>query len=60
MPTRLFGILLKEINLIIFYQTAESDGILGFSLYPHHLNNSSNCSLEDFCSMIAKTVDLWE
>ena len=37
---------------------AENEGILGFSLYPHHLNNSSNCSLEDFCSMIAKTVDI--
>ena len=37
---------------------AENDGILGFSLYPHHLNNNSNCSLEDFCSMIAKTVDI--
>ena len=32
--------------------------MLGFSLYPHHLNNSSKCSLEDFCSMIARTADL--
>ena len=42
----------------ILSKLAESNGILGFSLYPHHLNNSSSCKLEDFCSMIARTVDL--
>ena len=42
----------------VLSKLAESNGILGFSLYPHHLNNSSNCSLEDFCSMIARTVDI--
>ena len=42
----------------ILSKLAESNGILGFSLYPHHLNNSSSCTLEDFCSMIAKTVDI--
>ena len=42
----------------VLSKLADSNGILGFSLYPHHLNNSSNCSLEDFCSMIARTVDI--
>ena len=42
----------------VLSKLAESNGILGFSLYPHHLNNSNNCSLEDFCSMIARTVDI--
>ncbi len=42
----------------ILKKLAENNGMLGFSLYPHHLNNSSNCSIEDFCSMIAKTADL--
>jgi len=37
---------------------AESDGMIGLSLYPHHLKNKSNCTLESFCEMIAKTVDL--
>jgi membrane dipeptidase len=32
--------------------------MLGFSLYPHHLKNGSNCSIDDFCKMIAKTADL--
>ena len=39
-------------------ELSNSNGMLGFSLYPHHLNNSSQCSLEDFCSMIARTADL--
>ena len=37
---------------------AKSGGMLGLSLYPHHLKNNSNCTLESFCEMIARTVDL--
>ncbi|MEM7206296.1 MAG: membrane dipeptidase [Pseudomonadota bacterium] len=37
---------------------SESGGMLGFSMYPHHLNNSSNCTLQDFCDMIARTGEL--
>ena len=37
---------------------AESGGMLGFSLYPHHLKDKSRCCLEDFCSMVARTADL--
>ena len=36
---------------------AESGGMLGLSLYPHHLKNRSDCSLEDFCEMVAITAD---
>jgi membrane dipeptidase len=36
---------------------AESGGILGFSLYPHHLRGGSDCRLQDFCEMIARTAD---
>ena len=32
--------------------------MLGLSLYPHHLKDGTNCSLKNFCEMIAKTVDL--
>ena len=42
----------------IIKELSNSNGMLGFSLYPHHLNNSSQCSLDDFCSMIARTADL--
>lgn len=36
----------------------ESGGMLGFSLYPHHLQAKSNCTLESFCQMIAHTAEL--
>ena len=37
---------------------ADSGGVIGLSLYPHHLKNKSNCTLESFCEMTAKTADL--
>jgi len=37
---------------------ASSKGMLGLSLYPHHLKNTSNCTLESFCEMAAKTAEL--
>ena len=37
---------------------SESGGILGLSLYPHHLKDKSNCTLESFCQMTAKVVDI--
>ncbi len=36
----------------------ESGGMLGFSVYPHHLKDNSNCTLGSFCEMIASTADL--
>ncbi len=36
----------------------DSGGMLGFSIYPHHLKNGSKCSLQSFCDMVAKTIDL--
>jgi len=37
---------------------AESGGLLGFSLYPFHLKNGPDCSLEEFCNMVADTAEL--
>ena len=37
---------------------AEGSGMLGFSVYPHHLRQGSDCTLEDFCTMVARTADL--
>ncbi len=34
-----------------------SGGMLGFSLYPHHLKGGAACTLQQFCEMIARTVD---
>lgn len=36
---------------------ADSGGMLGFSLYPHHLRGGSACTLDDFCAMIARTAE---
>ena len=37
---------------------ANSGGMLGLSLYPHHLKDGSNCTLESFCEMAAKTAEI--
>lgn len=37
---------------------AEAGGMLGFSLYPHHLKDKSHCTLQSFCEMIARTAEL--
>ena len=37
---------------------ANSGGMLGLSLYPHHLKDGSNCTLENFCEMTAKTAEI--
>lgn len=37
---------------------ADSGGMVGFSLYPHHLKDKSDCTLESFCEMVARTADL--
>ena len=36
----------------------QSGGMLGFSMYPHHLNDQSACTLESFCEMIVRTAEL--
>ncbi|MEO1564110.1 MAG: membrane dipeptidase [Pseudomonadota bacterium] len=35
----------------------DSGGMLGFSLYPHHLAGGTDCTLESFCQMIADTAE---
>lgn len=37
---------------------AASGGMLGFSLYPHHLKNGSATALTEFCEMVARTAEL--
>jgi membrane dipeptidase len=37
---------------------AETGGMLGFSVYPHHLRGGGDCSLDGFCTMVARTADL--
>ena len=39
---------------------SDSGGMLGLSLYPHHLKDSTNCSLDSFCEMVAKTAEIMD
>tara|TARA_B100000524_G_C23532959_1_gene328416 strand:- start:96 stop:740 length:645 start_codon:yes stop_codon:yes gene_type:complete len=36
----------------------ESGGMLGLSLYPHHLKDNSKCTLDNFCEMTARTAEI--
>ena len=42
----------------VLHALGKSGGMLGFSMYPHHLRNGNNCTIEDFCQMIADTAEL--
>ena len=42
----------------VLRELGRSGGLLGFSLYPFHLHNGSDCTLEQFCDMVARTADL--
>ncbi|WP_299151860.1 membrane dipeptidase [uncultured Tateyamaria sp.] len=35
----------------------EAGGMMGFSLYPHHLKGGSDCTLTDFCEAVARTAE---
>jgi len=37
---------------------SENKGMLGLSLYAHHLREGTNCTLESFCEMTAKTAEI--
>ena len=37
---------------------SDSGGMLGLSLYPHHLKDNTNCTLDSFCEMVANTAEI--
>lgn len=41
----------------VIQAVVDNGGMLGFSLYPHHLKDKSACTLTSFCEMIARTAD---
>lgn len=45
-------------SIEILKSLAAHGGMFGFSLYPHHLKNGSCCTLDEFCTMIARTAEL--
>ncbi|MFA0486347.1 membrane dipeptidase [Vibrio sp. 10N.222.55.B11] len=56
-PTFAHDALRNKSNDVIKALTARG-GLIGFSLYPFHLPNGSQCTLEDFCQMVATTADM--
>ncbi len=39
---------------------SDSGGMLGLSLYPHHLKDNTNCTIESFCEMTARTAEIMD
>lgn len=35
----------------------QNGGMMGFSMYPHHLRDKSDCTLDSFCEMIATAAE---
>ncbi|GMG81463.1 dipeptidase [Paralimibaculum aggregatum] len=56
-PARWHGALRNKSDTVL-RALGESGGMLGFSVYPHHLKGGSACSLQDYCDMIARTAEL--
>lgn len=40
----------------VLSKLTSAGGMLGFSLYPHHLRDSSDCTLKSYCEMIAEAA----
>lgn len=36
----------------------ESGGMIGCSIYPHHLKGGSGCTIQSYCDMVARTAEL--
>ena len=49
---------LRNIEDEVLIELAKKNGFIGLSLYPYHLKNFGECTLEDFCAMIKKLINL--
>ena len=49
---------LRNIDDEILKELAKKNGFIGLSLYPYHLNNHGDCTIEEFCEMIKKLINL--
>jgi microsomal dipeptidase-like Zn-dependent dipeptidase len=48
----------RQVSDPLMRALAERGGMLGLSLYPHHLANGSATTLADFCEMAARTAEI--
>ena len=53
-----FHAALRNKSDAVLQALGESGGMLGFSMYPFHLNNGSDCTLQEFCEMIVATAEI--
>tara|TARA_Y100000590_G_scaffold421703_1_gene525674 strand:+ start:1 stop:969 length:969 start_codon:yes stop_codon:yes gene_type:complete len=51
---------LRNKSDFLLKKLSESGGMLGLSLYAHHLKNGTNCKLDSFCEMVARTSEIME
>ena len=56
-PTFFHGALRNKSDHVL-RAIGESEGMLGFSMYPFHLKNGSDCTLQEFCQMIMQTAEM--
>ncbi len=47
---------LRNKSTTVLRALGDSGGMLGLSLYPFHLKNGSDCTLDEFCGMAAETA----
>ena len=41
----------------LIQEVTSNGGMIGFSIYPHHLKNGTNCTLDSFSTMIAQSAE---
>jgi len=49
---------IRNIDDDVLIALSKKNGFIGLSLYPYHLKNLGKCSIEDFCTMIKKLINL--
>lgn len=49
----------RNLSDAVIDAVVEGGGVVGFSLYPHHLPEGSATTLEDFCARVAACVRRW-
>ena len=48
----------RNLSDTVLRALGDSGGMLGLSLYPHHLRGGSECALQSFCEMVVKTAEI--
>ncbi|MEL6966709.1 MAG: membrane dipeptidase [Pseudomonadota bacterium] len=48
---------LRNKSHTVLQALTKAGGMLGFSLYPHHLKDGTDCTLDAFCAMIAECAE---